>query len=720
MARKLAASGKATSNDRLKIFISYSRRDSGAADAIVAALTERGFDVAIDTRDLPFGEKWQAELAEFIRLSDTVIWLVSKDSIHSHWVNWELDEVARRNKRLVPLMVGLVNPAELPRQLGEIHILPPDRAFDLTRYLDTLVQVLETDRPWLKQASRLQDRAHEWLTKSRASALLLSRGALADAERWKDRRPAKAPAPAQEVMDLLLASRQAANRWQRRVLGGSMALTFGAFALAGFAYWQRGVAVLQTKVAEEQRTEAVTQRNVAEAQRRVTDDVRQQAQSTESGLLSRSASQLYDHQSVRDPGTAMLLALEGLPDTASDDPVTQTRKGAPEAEVQLDGALRAVWERATLAGHTQGVNSAAFSPDGSRIVTASWDTTARLWADDGTPLATLVGHTNRVFLATFSADGSRIVTASGDGTARLWAADGKALATLVGHTREVASAAFNPDGSRIVTASGDGTARLWATDGTLVASLAGHADAVASATFSPDGSRILTVSDDNMARLWAADGTTVATLAGHCPKDKNFGLLRCSVTSAAFSPDGSRIVTASGDGTARLWSADGTLVATLAGHTYAVTSAVFSPDGSRIVTASGDRTARLWAEDGNLLATLEGHTGWVASASFNPLPPGADGTAHILTASFDGTARIWRVFMTIQALVNTTKARAPRCLTQEQRKAYFLRPAPPTWCVERRLWPYHGAEWQQWLPKRKAWLAAGRTDGQEPPLPNAE
>jgi hypothetical protein len=68
--------------------------------------------VTIDRRDLPFGEKWQAELAEFIRLSDTVVWLVSEASIQSKWVNWELDEVAKRNKRLVPLMVTEVPTAK--------------------------------------------------------------------------------------------------------------------------------------------------------------------------------------------------------------------------------------------------------------------------------------------------------------------------------------------------------------------------------------------------------------------------------------------------------------------------------------------------------------------------------------------------------------------------------------------------------------------------------
>jgi len=179
--------------EQLKVFISYSRRDAAAADALVEALIARGFDVTIDRRNLPFGEKWLAELAEFIRLSDTVVWLVSEASIQSKWVNWELDEVARRNKRLVPAMIAETARDALPRQLGEIHILPAEGVFDPPRDLDELVRVLETDRAWLKEASRLQDRAHEWLSKSRTSALLLSRGARSDpclrhdcARPWRD------------------------------------------------------------------------------------------------------------------------------------------------------------------------------------------------------------------------------------------------------------------------------------------------------------------------------------------------------------------------------------------------------------------------------------------------------------------------------------------------------------------------------------------------------
>ena len=62
---------------------------------------------------------------------------------------------------------------------------------------------------------------------------------------------------------------------------------------------------------------------------------------------------------------------------------------------------------------------------------------------------------------------------------------------------------------------------------------------------------------------------------------------------------------------------------------------------------------------------------------------------------------------------------AARCLPQAQRREYFLPAAPPPWCVERRLWPYHSDAWQGWLPKHKAWLAAGRA-GPEPAMPKAE
>ena len=107
-----------------------------------------------------------------------------------------------------------------------------------------------------------------------------------------------------------------------------------------------------------------------------------------------------------------------------------------------------------------------FSPDSARMVTAhSYSAilpTARIYsAVDGALLVTLQGHTDGVICAEFSPDGARVVTASYDRTARVWdAATGATLMTLRNHTSWVDSCAFSPDGSRVVTGDGE-TARVW-------------------------------------------------------------------------------------------------------------------------------------------------------------------------------------------------------------------------------------------------------------------
>ncbi len=292
---------------------------------------------------------------------------------------------------------------------------------------------------------------------------------------------------------------------------------------------------------------------------------------------------------------------------------------------------------ATISVYSASVNSANFSPDGSKIVTASDDNTARVWDLQGNLLAMISVHTdrvnsanfspdgNRVNSANFSPDGSKIVTASDDKTARVWDLQGKLLATISGHTAGVRSANFSPDGSKIVTASLDNTARMWDLQGKLLATISGHTAGVRSANFSTDGSKIVTASDDKTARVWDLQGKLLVTIFGHTSY----------VYSANFSPDGSKIVTASDDKTTRVWDLQGKLLVTIFGHTSYVYSANFSPGGSKIVTASDDKTARVWDLQGNLLATISGHTAGVNSANFSP-----DGS-KIVTASDDKTARVW-------------------------------------------------------------------------------
>jgi WD40 repeat protein len=105
----------------------------------------------------------------------------------------------------------------------------------------------------------------------------------------------------------------------------------------------------------------------------------------------------------------------------------------------------------------------------------------------------------------------------------------------------------------------------------------------------------------------------------------------------------------------------------LQGHEASVRSASFSPDGTKVVTASFDRSARLWdAASGKQLALLQGHEERVWSVSFSP-----DGT-KVVTASDDRNARIWRVFRATQELIDYATSIVPRQLTAEQRKQFFL------------------------------------------------
>ena len=312
-----------------------------------------------------------------------------------------------------------------------------------------------------------------------------------------------------------------------------------------------------------------------------------------------------------------------------------------------------VWDAAnghevlTLKGHSAQIWSVAFSPDGQRIVTGSKDATAKVWdAASGTNLLTLKGHNNVVFSAAFSPNGQRIVTASVDQTAKVWdAANGNELFTLKGHSGQVDSVAFSPDGQWIVTGSQDATAKLWeAAKGKELLTLKGHSNDIFSVAFSSDGQRIVTGSWDGTAKVWeAASGRELLTLNRHgneitsavSSPDAKGGSAR--VFSAAFSPDGKRIVTGSTQGTAKVWDASsGRELLTLKGHSSVIYSVAFSPDGQRIVTGSADQTAKVWeAASGRALLTLTGHSDEVCSVAFSP------DSRRIATASEDKTAKVW-------------------------------------------------------------------------------
>ncbi len=358
--------------------------------------------------------------------------------------------------------------------------------------------------------------------------------------------------------------------------------------------------------------------------------------------------------------------------------------------------LPSIWDVETgkevvlFRGHEGPVGPACFGPDGKRVLTGSLDGTARIWdAETGKELRKMTANKSGLVNAVFSPDGKRVLTTS-DGTTwgftetggvfannskddvqvagRVWDADsGEQLFTLNWPDKNnegyVRTAIFSADGSRIVTdgivgrASG-GTAcfapGVWdAANGKLLFSLDGRdqfgASEGFSAAISPNGRWVVVaygedrVEDDKdrrhqLARVWdATTGKEVAVLQGH----------QGGVTAVAFSPDGGRLATASGDGTARLWQATfGDELARQHGLWDQTIDGVVSPDGRFLLTANPGvrgadpadvRSACVWeVGTGREVARLRGHENVVQRMAWSP-----DGTKILTTAAFSPCVRIW-------------------------------------------------------------------------------
>jgi WD40 repeat protein len=490
------------------------------------------------------------------------------------------------------------------------------------------VQSMEGERSIAEPLAR-------WLATNHSDDALPSGQALVDLQQWAEGRDDLTPEEQTFLRACIRAdARQretaARQRWQRIVIA---LMTVAMALLAGLllSLWRQ---YRRTQEEAVRVTQAETKAREQAAQIQKALEVEQTANAREAILRSL----ITDSATVTQSGVhRLLLGLEAVSMAGQVDAAL-----LPMAESALGDAVRGWVENRPLVGHTAPLNVAAFSRDGTRVVTASDDRTARVWTVDGSDAPVVLdGHHGEVTSAAFSPDGTHVVTSSKDGTARVWRTNGNGGAVVLrGHLDTVLIASFSPDGRHVVTASTDGTARVWRVDGSKEpAVLRGHQDMVRSAKFSPDGRHVLTASDDGTVRVWPADGIGEAlVLRGH--EDR--------IASASFSPDGARVATVlENAGTVRIWRVDGKgSVVVLRGHEAGVRSVSFSPDGTRVVTASFDETARVWRSDGSGEAVvLRGHEDRVASASFSP-----DGT-RVVTASRDGTARVWQADGSGEAIV---------------------------------------------------------------------
>jgi hypothetical protein len=217
---------------------------------LVGALAERGFDAFLDKTDIAPGEPWKERLAGLIATADTVVFGVSPDSVSSPICAWELEESARRGKRIIPVVARRIADADAPPALGRLNWVFLAEGDDKDVALATLDTALHTDLPWVREHTRLGELARHWDEQRRSNAATLRGADLEAAERWLDRRPANANAPTDLHQDFIRASRRAATTRQRYWVGGSLAVAVVSIGLAVFAEISRREAQTQRERAE--------------------------------------------------------------------------------------------------------------------------------------------------------------------------------------------------------------------------------------------------------------------------------------------------------------------------------------------------------------------------------------------------------------------------------------------------------------------------------------
>jgi WD40 repeat protein len=488
------------------VFISYSRKDIAFARRLHAGLIGAGLDTWIDWEDIAPSTDWMEEIQESIEQAETFIFIISSRSVTSETCSHEVTHAADNHKRLIPIVIDEIQPANVPPFIGALNWIFFREQDDFEASLALLLDAIHTDQVWVKAHTRYQSRALEWDRGKRSDAYLLGGSDVEEAESWLTDAEGKDPVPTGLQRDFILASRRSSTRRQRLVFGGLAGALAVALALSAFAFIQRGVAVDQRDLQATAEAQAVS-----EAQARATSesiavgarDARATAQAESQTQRDVAVSQYLGAQSASlskyQLERKLLLAVEA----------TRFYPGAEARSSLLDALLAEPYFSGIVMEDVGfAIQSLALTIDGTRMAVGGTDGRVLILdCQAGTILAGVSAGDAQgaVVRLDFSSDGSAMISVHASAQAILWdlRADVLEETLLSSYPEWKTYLAVNHDASEVAALTTRGDVAIFdAATGELLQRLEESSAEDAPMVFSPDGARLAAFHERQMVYLW--------------------------------------------------------------------------------------------------------------------------------------------------------------------------------------------------------------------------